>query len=345
MTKQFGGKVSKTLEGRYSQSEQWDGKKFVNLEETGMSIGPLQLPKLLYKQFFEKNGREPKESLPIRSLDKKAFLKPSDQMKFIWYGHSVVLLRVANKTILIDPMLGPNAGPISPFPIKRFSSNTLALIKDFPEIDLLLLTHDHYDHLDLESIELLIPKVKEYYVALGCARHLQKWGIPEGKVKEFDWWKTSSFDDISITFTPTRHFSGRGLTDRAKSLWGGWVLKTDTENIYFSGDSGYGDHFKEVGRKLGPFDFAFMECGQYNENWHQIHMFPEESVKAAQDAGAKRIMAVHWAGFALAQHSWTDPIERFVKASEKHKLQQIHPLMGDVVRYDSYISKKWWEPS
>lgn len=343
MTKQFGGKVSKTLEQEYSRSEQWDGKKFVNLEETGMSISPLELPKLLYKQFFEKKGREPQEPLPILPFDKEAFLKPSDRMKFVWYGHSVVLLRMANKTILIDPMFGPNAGPISPVPIKRFSENTLTLINDFPEIDLVLLTHDHYDHLDLESIALLLPKVKEYYVALGCSRHLQKWGIVKEKIREFDWWNTTSYAGILITFTPTRHFSGRGLTDRAKSLWGGWVLKTAAERIYFSGDSGYGDHFKEVGLKLGPFDFAFMECGQYNENWHQIHMFPEESVQAAQDAGAKRIMPVHWAGFALAQHRWTDPIERFVKASEEQKVRQIYPLMGAVVNYDSHINKKWWE--
>lgn len=343
MTKQFGGKVSKTWEGRYGQSEHWDGKRFVNLEETGMSIGPLQLPKLLYKQFFEKKGREPDGPLPIEAFDETSFLAPSDQMRFVWYGHSTLLLRMANKTILIDPMFGPNAGPISPFPIKRFSKNTLTLIEDLPEIDLVLLTHDHYDHLDLESIERLMPKVNQYYVALGCARHLVSWGISQQKIRECDWWNTLSFEGISITFTPTRHFSGRGLTDRAKSLWGGWALKTETENIYFSGDSGYGEHFKEVGRKLGPFDFAFMECGQYNAHWHQIHMFPEESVQAAQDAGAKRIMPVHWAGFALAQHSWTDPVVRFSKKADEQKVPYIHPLLGEVVDYRSYVGTEWWE--
>ncbi len=342
MTKQFGGKLTKTLEQHYSQSKQWDGKKFLNLEETGMDISPLQIPKLLYKQFFEKKGREPEKKLPILPFDKEAFLNPADTMKFNWYGHSVILMRIANKTILIDPMLGPNAGPISPFPIKRFSDNTLDLIKDFPEIDLVLLTHDHYDHLDLDSIKLLIPKVKEYYVSLGCSRHLEKWGISKQKIKEFDWWNSSNFEGIDITFTPTRHFSGRGLTDRAKSLWGGWVLKTAQESIYFSGDSGYGTHFKEVGAKLGPFDFAFMECGQYNENWRQIHMFPEESVQAAQDAGAHRIMPVHWAGFPLAQHHWKDPIERFVKEAETKNVQHIHPQLGELVTHKSFEGKAWW---
>lgn len=343
MMKQFGGRVTETLEKRYSQSQQWDGKKFINIEETTMDISPLQIPKLLYKQFFEKNGREPNTKLPILEFDEGSFLGPSEKMKFIWYGHSVLLLRMNNKTILIDPMFGPNAGPISPFPINRFSDNTLDFIKDFPDIDLVLLTHDHYDHLDLDSIELLLPKTREYYVALGCSRHLEKWGISKEKIKEFDWWDTSSFESINITFTPTRHFSGRGLTDRAKCLWGGWTLKTEKENIYFSGDSGYGEHFKEIGAKLGPFDFAFMECGQYNENWQQIHMFPEESVKAAQDARASLIMPVHWAGFPLAQHHWKDPVERFVAESKKQNMAYINPRLGALVNYDYYSGELWWE--
>lgn len=343
MTKQFGAKVTKELEQRYGQSPQWDGKRFVNLEETGMDISPFQIPKLLYKQFFEKGGREPGSKLPILPFDKTAFLAPSEKMKFIWYGHSVLLLRISGKTILIDPMFGQNSAPISPFPIKRFSENTLAFIKDFPEIDLLLLTHDHYDHLDLDSMQLLFPKVKEYYVALGCARHLEKWGVKKELIKEFDWWDTTNFSRIVITFTPTRHFSGRGLSDRAKSLWGGWVLKNKTENIYFSGDSGYGKHFTEVGKRLGPFDFGFMECGQYNENWHEIHMYPEEAVQASIDALVNYMMPVHWAGFPLAQHHWKDPIERFVSEAERQNKKYVHPQLGELVTYATHTNSAWWQ--
>jgi L-ascorbate metabolism protein UlaG (beta-lactamase superfamily) len=152
-----------------------------------------------------------------------------------------------------------------------------------------------------------------------------------------------SFEDISITFTPSRHFSGRGLTDRAKSLWGGWVFKTATENIYWSGDGGYGDHFKEVGEKLGPFDFGMMECGQYNENWHQIHMYPEEAVQAALDAGVKKAMPVHCAGFALAQHRWKDPFERFVDAAAAKNLNILTPQIGKQFTYTDNCSSRWWE--
>jgi L-ascorbate metabolism protein UlaG (beta-lactamase superfamily) len=251
-------------------------------------------------------------------------------------------MRLDNKTILIDPMFGSNAAPIAPFSVQRFSQNTLELNDEFPEIDLVLISHDHYDHLDYDSIQKLKSKTKHFYVALGVKRHLVSWGIPENTITEFDWWDENPFDGIQITFTPTRHFSGRGLTDRAKSLWGGWALKTAKENIWFSGDSGYGEHFKEIGKRLGPFDFAFMECGQYNENWHQIHMYPEESVQAAIDAKVKNMMPVHWAGFALAQHTWTEPVERFTQEATAKKLNYCLPKIGQLFDSNHSITARWW---
>jgi len=193
MRKQFGGKITNALKERYALSKQWDGKQFLNLEHTTMDISLGKLPRLLYKQFFEQNGRAPKEKIAVLPFERDTFLSSSNEPRFIWYGHSVVVLRIAGKTILIDPMLGPDAAPISPIAVKRFSDGTLDLIKDFPEIDLLLLTHDHYDHLDWDSIRLMMPKVKQYYVALGVSRHLEKWGVAKTQIKEFDWWHTSNF--------------------------------------------------------------------------------------------------------------------------------------------------------
>jgi len=339
---QFGGKVTKELEAQYEQSENWKDGKFQNLEETEMDIPLGKIPGVIYKQLTQK-GQKPKANLPVIPFDKTAFLAPSDKAKFIWYGHSVVLIRLNGKTLLIDPMLGGDTTPIAPFDNKRFSENSLSLIDDFPEIDLILLTHDHYDHLDYDSIQKLKHKTKKYYVALGLKRHLVRWGVEADLITEFDWWNDAMLDDIQITFTPTRHFSGRGLTDRAKCLWGGWVFKTDTENIWFSGDGGYGQHFKEVGERLGPFDFAFMECGQYNDDWRPIHMFPEESVQAALDAGAKRAMPVHWSGFALSyQHTWKDPADEFVKFSEENGLDYLLPSLGQLFTYSDKIQEKWW---
>jgi L-ascorbate metabolism protein UlaG (beta-lactamase superfamily) len=340
---QFGAKVTEENIKEYSSSSNWKNGIFVNLEETGMSIPLKKTPKLIYKQFIEKKGKTPKKPLSIHDFDIQKFNENDSDFKFIWYGHSVLLLKVSGLTILIDPMFGPNAAPISPFPVKRFSENTLDLIDDLPNIDIVLLTHDHYDHLDYQSIQKLIPKVKHYYTAIGVGRHLLKWGINREQITEFDWWDNKIIDSLNITFTPTRHFSGRGLKDRAKSLWGGWALKSETKNIWFSGDGGYGNHFKEVGDKLGPFDFGFMECGQYNENWHQIHMFPKESIQAAIDAKVNSIMPVHWGAFSLAQHSWKEPVEEFIKESNNKNLHYIVPSKGEIIDLNKvYDTKFWW---
>ncbi len=341
--KQFGGKVTPELEALYAKSRNWSAGKFQNLEETNMNISFWDIPDLLYKQLCKKEQREPQLPLPIIPFNKENFLKDEVHFKFSWYGHSVILMRLHGKTLLIDPMLGANASPIAPFKTKRFSENTLDLIDQLPEIDLMLLSHDHYDHLDLDSIEKLKHKTKKYFVALGVKRHLVGWGIEEQKIEEFDWWTTQVFGKINITFTPTRHFSGRGLTDRAKSLWGGWVFKTPDENIWFSGDGGYGNHFKEIGKQLGPFDFAFMECGQYNEKWRAIHMFPDESVQAALDAQVRSMMPVHWAGFALSQHSWTEPVELFRKQAHAKHLKSIYPRIGELVNPNTEQNDEiWW---
>ena len=298
---------------------------------------------MIYNQFFKRKGREPLKPLPILSLDKEAFLSPSEKAKMIWYGHSVVLMRVGGKTILIDPMLGPDASPIAPMSVKRFSKNSLDLVDDFPEIDILLMTHDHYDHVDLASFEKLQPKVKKYVTTLGTGRHYEDWGVAKQDITEMDWWDTLEIEGLTIHCTPFRHFAGRGGNNRAKSFWGGWVIQSEKENIYFSGDGGYGGRFKEVGEKLGPFDFGFMECGQYNDLWRDIHMHPEESVQAGIDAKVTNMMPVHWAGFALAMHHWKEPADRFVSATKKEGVSYTTPMIGEVFTLDSKSKDKWWD--
>lgn len=344
MNKQFGGKVTGKVKQQLEQSPNWKKKSFENLEETKMEIKPWNIPSLMYQQLFKTKGRSPSSAIPIIAFDKESFLEKSDTIKFIWFGHSVVLLNVEGKIILIDPMMGPNASPIAPFKTKRFSENTLEILDDLPEIDVMLLTHDHYDHLDLASIKKLKLKVKSYWIALGSKRHFEEWGVSEKKIVEFDWWDTRKLNGINITFTPTRHFAGRGLKDRNKTLWGGWAIKSSTENIYFSGDGGYGKHFEEIGEKLGPFNFGFMECGQYNKLWHQIHMYPGESVQAAKDAQVNKIMPVHWAGFALSLHHWKTPVIDFIKHAQKESSEFIVPELGQIVSLNNSITQKaWWE--
>lgn len=343
ISKQFGAKATKEDLKRYAQSPQWSGSKFVNAEETTIDISFENIPKLLYKQLCQKEGREPKKPLTIQPFMLNDFIRQDAMFKFIWYGHSVLLLRLNGKTILIDPMLGPNASPIAPFSTNRFSRHALMLIDDFPDIDILLLTHDHYDHLDLASMNKLKGKVRHYLVALGTKRHLVKWGINPEIITEVDWHDRVARHDIEFTFIPSRHFSGRGLRDRAMSLWGGWCMKTDGLNLYFSGDGGYGKHFKEIGEKYGPFDFGWMECGQYNENWRMIHMFPEESVQAALDSRVSKVMPVHWGAFSLAQHTWFDPVERFVNETARRSLECITPNLGELVVAAQSDAGNWWD--
>ena len=345
LSPQFGGKVRPTDLDRFKKSKHWDGKKFNNQIETSMSISFWEAPKLIKDNLTNTKVRSPRHDLKYIPFDETKFQSADTAPKFVWYGHSALLLQVAEKNLLIDPMLGPNASPIGPITTKRFNENSLNIVDELPALDAILITHDHYDHLDLTSIKKLKDKCDTWLVALGVKRHLERWGINPDFITEFDWWDEFALGKIEITFTPSRHFSGRGLTDRAKSLWGGWVFKTPEHNIYWSGDGGYGPHFKEIGKKLGPFDWGFMECGQYNKNWHSIHMYPEESVQAAIDAGVKTATAVHWGGFSLALHTWKDPIERFVAEAEKLQVQISTPQLGEIVNMNDPVAQNyWWEP-
>lgn len=341
--KQFGGKITASDLRRYEASPNWKKGAFQNIEAAKMDVGLRQAPGLIVKQFKSGKGA-PKKNLPILPLDKADFLSASEEPKFIWYGHAVVLMRWAGLNVLIDPMLGPNAAPISPVAVKRFSKDTLKLIDDFPPIDIVLLTHDHYDHLDYASMKRLIPKVKHFYVALGCKRHLTSWGVEEERVTEFDWWDTQDIEGLRFTFTPTRHFSGRGLKDRGKSLWGGWFIESDAFRFWFSGDGGTGKHFKEIAKRIGPIDLAFMECGQYAPEWHDIHMFPKESVQAAKEVGVKLAIPFHWAGFRLTYyHKWYESVEDFIEYCKAENIRYATPQMGEVFTVSSASTDAWWE--
>ncbi|MFT7031378.1 MAG: L-ascorbate metabolism protein UlaG (beta-lactamase superfamily) [Marinoscillum sp.] len=340
---QFGGKITKELLARFEKSPQWNGKIFENQSETLMDINLKTMPGLIKDQFSGRAARQPKQNIPILPLD-TAKLNEVGQPKFVWFGHSALLLQMEGKKILIDPMLGTDASPVGPVRTKRFSEGSLEIIDQLPKLDVILLTHDHYDHLDMDSILKLKDKTQRWIVALGVARHLVRWGIDASLIEEVDWWDQKKLGNILITFTPSRHFSGRGLSDRAKSLWGGFVFKSPNHNIYWSGDGGYDDHFKAIGDKFGPFDIGFMECGQYNKLWHAIHMFPEECVQAGKDARANRLVPVHWGGFTLALHVWQDPIERFETACMTSKIDYITPEIGQVVALDeSNTSQNWWK--
>lgn len=338
---QFGAPPDGTHLGTISQSSNYGKDQFKNLIPTNMDLDFKSGMGVMYEFMFKTGKREPDKPLPVQ-FDNDPNHKSDSLAVITWYGHSAILLEIDGKNILIDPMLGPAASPVS-FMTKRFNYESPIDLESIQEIDAIIISHDHYDHLDYYSIMKLKDKVGHFYTALGVGSHLQRWGIEQSRITELDWWESADIDRIQIVATPARHFSGRGITDRNKTQWASWVIAGEREKIYFSGDSGYGPHFKEIGEKYGPFDFAMMECGQYNERWEAIHMLPEQTIQASMDVRCKAMMPIHWGAFNLSLHSWTDPVERALKAAQLQGVNIITPEIGQ--RFSPGVMgdyNTWW---
>jgi len=344
LSPQFGGKHSIADIDRYASSGYYNDGKFENLVTTNMDLPPGKMLSTMYQFFKGGKDRRPSDELPMVKVDSTEIANNDLVPRITWFGHSAFLLEIEGNKILIDPMLGQVPAPHPWLGNARFIKDLPIAIEQIPYIDAVIISHDHYDHLDYGSIQKLKNKVMHFYVPLGVGAHLKAWGIEETRIHELNWWDETKFNDLLLAFVPARHFSGRGVTDRMATLWGSWVIKSTNHNIYFSGDGGYADHFKEIGDKYGPFDFAMMECGQYNENWSQIHMMPEETAQAAVDVKAKLMMPIHWAGFTLSLHSWTDPVERVVKKANELGMPITTPKIGESIiigNYD-YPMEEWW---
>jgi L-ascorbate metabolism protein UlaG (beta-lactamase superfamily) len=268
----------------------------------------------------------------------------STEARVTWFGHSAVFLEIEGKRILLDPMLGERASPVPLVGSSRFRMEKSIESLRFPRIDAVIISHDHYDHLDYHSIRRLVRHVRHFYVPLGVGAHLRGWGVPDERITELDWWESASFDGITLTAAPAQHFSGRGLSNRNSTLWASWAIRGAFHNVYFGGDSGYGPHFREIGERLGPFDLTMIECGQYNEKWAAIHAMPEESVQAHIDLRGDAMLPIHWGGFQLALHTWTDPVERAAAAADEKGVRMITPMIGQAVTLGRYEDiGRWWE--
>jgi L-ascorbate metabolism protein UlaG (beta-lactamase superfamily) len=339
---QFGKSSTKKQKEEYAKSENYKNGKFINLNPSPMDINYWKLINELIKN---EPNRNPTKDILVKKIDSATIENHSANItQLTWFGHSTFLLEIDGKKILIDPMLSKTPSPISFLGAKRYSNSIIIEAKKLPFIDAIILTHDHYDHLDYETIKKVKNKVGRFYTPLGVGNHLKSWGVAGEKITELNWWESVEFDSISLACTPARHFSGRGLFDRATTLWCSWVIKGTKDNIYFSGDSGYDTHFKEIGNKYGPFDISMMECGQYNEDWKLLHMMPEETVQASVDLKSKLILPIHWGAFTIAFHDWIDPIERvMIKANELNMLITT-PKIGEpvVLGNENFPSEKWW---
>lgn len=267
----------------------------------------------------------------------------SNSPSVIWFGHSSYLIHCDGFNILVDPVLSGYASPFS-FYLKAFRGADVYKSSDMPEIDMMIITHNHYDHLDKNAIKVLSAKTKSFYMPLGVREDIASCITKNQPTVEMDWWQTNRVNDqITITATPARHFSGRGLK-RNQSLWSSFVLEINGYFIFIGSDSGYGEHFKKIGKQFGAFDLAILECGQYNTAWPFIHSMPEELISEGKELNAKVIMPVHWAKFSLAMHDWDEPIKRFVAAAEATGTPYTSPMIGQpVILNEFYPQQSWWE--
>ncbi|MEP6675214.1 MAG: MBL fold metallo-hydrolase [Ferruginibacter sp.] len=336
----FGRKPSGKRLQLIEQSDNYKEGAFHNMAPTQMIPEGISRFKLL-KDFLNKpKSTVPDKRLPSVKSDLATNLSPTPVIT--WFGHSSYLIQCRGKNILVDPVFSGHASPFS-FMVKSFPGSDIYGVNDMPYLDMLIITHDHYDHLDYKTIKKLAAKTGHFYTTLGTGEHLERWGISSEKITELDWGQQQKVEEaIILTATTVRHFSGRSFR-RDKALWAAFILKIYNRTIFIGSDSGYGNHFKMIGEKYGPFDIAILESGQYNELWPQIHMMPEETVMAAIDLKARVLFPVHWGKFALAYHLWNEPPERIVKAAAGKDLQVTTPMIGEQIILDeNYPQQQWW---
>lgn len=346
LSPEFGGSATIAQKKTYSGSGHFGGDKFSNEIPTSMDMDFFTGMSILRDYIRGVPNTSPKNPLPVQKIDSLDIAQRADTLtRLTWFGHSAFLLEIEGKNILLDPMFGRTPSPHQWLGTKRFTEGLPIEIAQLPEIDAIIFSHDHYDHLDYGSVVKLKDRVRKFYAPLGVGVHLEAWGVAKEKIHELNWWEEIEHEGLVFACTPARHFSGRGLTDRFATFWSSWVIMSSAHKIFFSGDSGYGPHFKEVGERYGPFDFAMLECGQYDTRWADIHMMPEETAQAAVDLNARLMMPIHWGAFVLALHSWTDPIERVTRKAGELKIPIATPKIGEPVVLNSpeFPSEKWWE--
>jgi len=321
----------KTTQERMKNSSQYEDSKFHNAVRGTYDEGKAWRTGIKELIFGKRVDPVPTEPLPVKQLTGSDFYNQDDQvLRFVRLGHSTIMLQIGEKVWLTDPVFSERVSPFQWVGPKRFHPVPIK-IDDLPPIEGVLISHNHYDHLDHDTILQLRDRVKHFYVPLGISEILVSWGVPIEKITELDWWGKAQIGNVELISTPAQHFSGRGIFDSAKTLWTSWVIRTPLHTVYFSGDSGYFEGFQEIGDKYGPFDLTFLECGAYHKSWRTMHMFPEDNLQAFKDLKGKVLVPIHNGTFDLAFHPWYEPMEHVMTLALKEHIQFAIPLMGQVV--------------
>lgn len=338
----FGKKPSGERLARIQKSSHYRDGAFHNLSVTPVMVEGVSYISVMKEFLFSKiPNAKPIDSIP--SIKSILLNLDSNKDVLVWFGHSSYFIQLAGKKILVDPIFSGAASPVS-FTTNAFKGANTYSTDDMPEIDYLIITHDHWDHLDYETVLKLKPKVKKVICGLGVGENLEYWGYDINNIIEKDWYEKINIDhDFNIYTVPTRHFSGRTFT-RNRALWMAYVIQTATYKIYLSGDGGYDKHFAQAGKDFAGFDLAILENGQYNMKWKYIHSLPEDVVKEANDLKAKRLFPTHSSKFTLALHPWNEPLKRIFNLSKMEKYQLLTPIIGQIVnlRDSNYTFTQWW---
>lgn len=339
----FGMPAKGERKKRMQQSPHYKNGSFRNLSPTPNFTNGANFFTVLRDFFRAHPNRMPPVPLPAVKPNFKSL--SGNKNYLIWFGHSSIFLSLNGMNILIDPVFSSLIGPLNTG-MKAFPGTDIIHPGELPEIDYLLITHDHWDHLDYETVIALKNKTKKVLTGLGTGAHLEYWGFPQQDIVEGDWEETLVTEKgLKISAWYARHFSGRG-TKRNANLWLAFIIETPEMKIYHGADSGFDSHYQKAGEKFGSFDLAILENGQYNLNWQYIHMMPEEVIQAGEALGAKHILPVHWGKFALSHHPWDEPIRRLTRAATGKQVSLIIPKIGEVVALDAPEGKTredWWD--
>ncbi|MFH1727561.1 MAG: MBL fold metallo-hydrolase [Pseudomonadota bacterium] len=320
--------------------------KFVNPDpKSRYKIGISNIFSGLWKYITEKSeDSKPKDKnvIPVIKQSIESLLELEDY-SVIRLLHSTLLFKIEGKFWLTDPVFSDNISPTNILSSKRFHVLPIN-IENLPEVEGVVISHNHYDHLDEDSIKSLRNKTKKFFVPLGLSDTLIQFGINKENIVELDWWESARHESIELVATPAQHFSGRGLFDGGKTLWCSWVINSPKAKIYFSGDSGYFKGFKEIGQKYGPFDMTFLEAGAYHEDWKEMHMMPVESVQSHIDLRGNIMFPIHNSSFDLAMHSWHEPFGIIFSIANRMHVDATFPKMGEAVSVFGHIkTEKWWK--
>lgn len=336
----LGGVVEGERLTRATKSRQWRADRFVNPLPR---VDSAMMRTLVAFAFGGSAYRVPTAPLPVQVRHRADYENiPASGLRVTWLGHSTLLLEIDGSRVLIDPVWGERVSPFGFMGPKRFHAPPLAL-DELPDPHVVVISHDHYDHLDMPTVKALRQRHVRWVVPVGVGAHLQSWGVPAAEIAELDWWEATRVGQLTLTATPARHFSGRGLGDADRTLWSGWAIASSAHRVFYSGDTAMHEEFDDIGARLGPFDLTMIEAGAYDARWADVHLGPEQAVEAHQLVRGRVMLPVHWGLFDLALHGWTEPIERVVAAAEAAQVTVAMPQPGAMIEPEAMgVQQRWW---